>query len=278
MKLTDSNLEIVVPMASRFQTFKIGGEQHITENGLEKFTKYLRQRGNKSNLRRLEIHGTKAEKFQFVKKAAEEFDAFQGMKERSQLINRICDLLPYLKELSLNRLLKYSTFDALTHEVENLSLWSCIKSSNLSVLCIRDCNITDSILTDGVEGLLKIQTVDLSENPKITSKGWRHFSSTISADSSLQHLIYQQGTITEVSASALSELLPFLTDLDLSQSKMEGGSLEIVLKKMQDLDQLSKMKIKKILLNRCSLNKQDKDRIEAINKNYKGESLIIHDM
>ena len=122
-------------------------------------------------------------KFQFFKKAAEEIDAFQGMKERSQLINGICDLLPYLKEVSLNRLLKYSTFDALTHEVENLSLWSCIKSSNLSVLSIRDCNITDSILTDGVEGLLKIQTVDLSENPKITSKGWKHFSSSISAES-----------------------------------------------------------------------------------------------
>ena len=47
---------------------------------------------------------------------------------------------------------------------------------------------------------------------------------------------------------------------------------------MQDLDELSKMKIKKILLNRCSLNKQDKDRIEVINTNYEGESLIIHDM
>merc|ERR1719318_1746434 len=69
MRLTDSNLEIVVPMASRFQLFKIGGEQHITENGLEKLTKYLRQRGDESNLRRLEIHGTKAEKFQFAKKA-----------------------------------------------------------------------------------------------------------------------------------------------------------------------------------------------------------------
>ena len=87
--------------------------------------------------------------------------------------------------------------------------------------------MTDSKLTDGVEGLLKMQTVDLSENPKITSKGWKHCSSTISADSSLQHLIYQQGTITEASASALGELLPFLTDLDLSQSKFEGGSLQI---------------------------------------------------
>ena len=138
--------------------------------------------------------------------------------------------------------------------------------------------MTDSILTDGVEGLLKMQTVDLSENPKITSKGWKHFSSNISAESSLQHLIYQQGTVTEASAAALSELLPFLTELDLSQCKFEGGSLQNVLKKMQDLDELSKMKIKKILLNRCSLNKQDKDRIEAINKNYEGESLIIHDM
>ena len=71
--------------------------------------------------------------------------------------------------------------------------------------------------------------------------------------------------------------MPFLTELDLSQCKFEGGSLQNVLKKMQDLDQLSKMKIMKILLNRCSLTKQDKDRIEAINKNYKGESLIIHD-
>ena len=41
MRLTDSNLEIVVPMASRFQTLKIGGEQQFTENGLQKFTKYL---------------------------------------------------------------------------------------------------------------------------------------------------------------------------------------------------------------------------------------------
>ena len=47
---------------------------------------------------------------------------------------------------------------------------------------------------------------------------------------------------------------------------------------MQDIDQLSKIKIKKVLLNRCSLNKQDKDRIEAINTSYEGESLIIIDM
>ena len=275
MKLTDSNLEVLVPMASRFQTLKIGGEQQITENGLQKLTKYLRQRGSKSKLNRLEIHGTKVESFQFAKKAAEEIGAFQGMKEKKELINGICDMLPYLKEVSLNGLLKYSTFDAIAHEAENLSLWSCIKSSNLSVLSLQDCNITDSIIAEGVEGFLKIPTMDLSENPKITSKGWRQFSSASSLDPKLRCLIYQNGPISEASAAAFSDLFFYLTDLDLSRCKFEGASLDIFLKKMQNLEMLSKMKIKTILLTKASLTKQHQDLIEIINKNYEGESLIM---
>eukprot|EP00092_Neocalanus_flemingeri_P014096 GFUD01015205.1.p1 GENE.GFUD01015205.1~~GFUD01015205.1.p1 ORF type:complete len:1185 (+),score=225.12 GFUD01015205.1:258-3557(+) len=276
-RLTDSYLEIMVPMASRFKMLKIGGEQQFTEDGLEKFTKHLRKHGNKSKLKRLEMHGTKVENFQVVKKAAEEFDAFEGMTEKIHLINGISDMLPYLQEVSLNGFLKYSTFDTRNYEAENLGLWSCINSSSLTSLSIRDCNITDSILAKGSEGFLKMCTFDLSENPRITAKGWKEMSSNISQATKLQHLVYQQGIISEASAKCIRDLFSCLNNLDLAQCKFEGNSLQILLENMQHIDELSKMKIEKISLKNCSLKKTDQERIEAIN-NIHGASLIILDV
>eukprot|EP00092_Neocalanus_flemingeri_P018840 GFUD01020399.1.p1 GENE.GFUD01020399.1~~GFUD01020399.1.p1 ORF type:complete len:473 (+),score=90.54 GFUD01020399.1:157-1419(+) len=275
MRLNDSKLKILVPMASKFHTLKIGGEQHITKNGLETLRNYLCQSDNKSKLRRLEMHGTKVKSIQVVKKAIEEVDAFEGKEEKIELIDGISELLPYLQEVSLNRLLKYSAFDTITNEAENLSLWSPTNFSNLTSLSIRDCNITDSIVAKGVEGFLKIHTVDLSENPRITSKGWKEMSSKISQGNKLQHLIYQQGSISEASAKCLKDLLFYLTDLDLDHCRFEENSLQALLENKQNHDELSEMKIKRISLKDCSLKKRDQ---EAINDFQKGAIKIIHDI
>jgi len=279
MKLTDPKLEIVLPMAARFQTLKIGGEQQLTENGLAELTKYLRQNKDKNKLRRLEIHGTKVESFQFAKKAAEDLDKFGGKREKKQFLDGICETLPFIKELSLNRLITYAKFDALGQEAENLTLWKCVNSSSssLSVLSIQDCGITDSIIGIAVEGFLKIHTLDLSKNRKISPEGWRQISNSISEESKLRHLIYQHGSIKVETAKALSDLFPYLTHLDLSRCKFESSSLQILLKKLQTLENQSDMKIEKVILNKCSLKKTDEEIVEAINQLNKEDPLVVSD-
>merc|ERR1719320_1602910 len=279
MKLTDPKLEIVLPMAARFQTLKIGGEQQLTENGLAELTKYLRQNKDKNKLRRLEIHGTKVESFQFAKKAAEDLDKFGGKREKKKFLDGICETLPFIEELSLNRLITYAKFDALGQEADNLTLWNCINysSSSLSVLSIQDCGITDSIVGIAVEGFLNIHTLDLSKNRKISPEGWRQISNSISEESKLKHLIYQHGSIKEETAKALSDLFPYLTHLDLSRCKFEGGVLQIVLEKLQTLENQSDMKIEKITMNKYPWTKTDEEFVETINQLKNEDPLVVSD-
>ena len=224
------------------------------------------------------MHGTKVENFQVVKKVYEEVGAIERKEEKIELINGISNMLPYLREVSLNGLLKFSAFDTLNNEVENLTLWSHINEiSNLTSLSIRDCDITDSILSKGVKGILKIRTVDLSKNPRITTNGWNEISSKISQENKLLHLVYQQGTISGASAQCLRDLFAYLTDLDLAECRFEGDSLQTLLGNMEDPDEFSKLKIKRISLKYCSLTKLDQELIEAINDISGSPSLIIHD-
>ena len=128
-----------------------------------------------------------------------------------------------------------------------------------------------------MEGFLKIPTLDLSKNRKISPEGWGHISTSIIEESKLRHLIYQHGSIKVETAKALSDLFPYLTHLDLSRCKFESSSLQILLKKLQTLENQSDMKIEKVILNKCSLKKTDEEIVEAINQLNKEDPLVVSD-